>query len=97
MDSILVENSLNFFVEEAVRKNQLPAVSIAIWSDNRLTAAAAGLLNLNTGVVASTDSIFQIGSITKVMTTCLVMQLVDEGRVDLDTPVQTLSSRFYGF
>ena len=40
---------------------------------------AAGCLNLDTGVEATTDSIFQIGSITKVLTTCLVMNLVEKG------------------
>ena len=45
-------------------------------------------MNHETGVEAAADSVFQIGSITKVMTTCLVMQLVDEGKVDLDSPVK---------
>ena len=42
-------------------------------------AAASGILNLDTGVEATTDSLFQIGSITKVWTATLAMQLVDEG------------------
>jgi CubicO group peptidase (beta-lactamase class C family) len=33
------------------------------------------------------DSIFQIGSITKVWTATVAMQLVDEGKLDLDAPV----------
>ena len=36
---------------------------------------------------ATTDSVFQIGSITKVWTATVVMRLVDEGQLDLDTPV----------
>ena len=34
-------------------------------------------------------TLFQIGSITKVYTTTLIMQLVDEGRIDLDAPAVT--------
>ena len=34
----------------------------------------------------TTDSLFQIGSISKVWTTTVVMQLVDEGKLDLDAP-----------
>ena len=34
-----------------------------------------------------TDSLFQIGSITKVWTATVVMQLVDEGLLDLDAPI----------
>jgi CubicO group peptidase (beta-lactamase class C family) len=56
--------------------------------------AAAGVLSTVTGVEATADSVFQIGSITKVWTTTLVMQLVDEGLVDLDAPVRRYLSDF---
>ena len=80
-------DNLQAYAEQAIAKHNIPAMSVAIWKDGELSQAAAGCLNLTTGVEATTDSIFQIGSITKVMTTCLVMQLVDEGRVNLDKPV----------
>ena len=80
-------DNLQAYAEQAIAKHNIPAMSVAIWKDGKLTQAAAGCLNLTTGVEATTDSIFQIGSITKVMTTCLVMQLVDEGKVNLDKPV----------
>jgi CubicO group peptidase (beta-lactamase class C family) len=57
-------------------------------------SAAAGLLNARTGVEATPDSIFQIGSITKTFTTTLVMQLVDESLVELDTPLRTYMPEF---
>jgi CubicO group peptidase (beta-lactamase class C family) len=47
----------------------------------------AGLLSTRTLVDATPDSLFQIGSITKVWTATLVMRLVDEGRIELDTRV----------
>jgi CubicO group peptidase (beta-lactamase class C family) len=50
-------------------------------------AVAYGVLNKDTGVEATPDSLFQIGSNTKVWTATLLMQLVDEGKVDLDAPV----------
>lgn len=49
--------------------------------------AHTGVLNTATGVEVTDDSVFQIGSISKVWTTTVVMQLVDEGRLDLDAPV----------
>ena len=56
-------------------------------SGDDLTAVATGVLNKATGVSVTPDSVFQIGSITKVWTTTLAMQLVDEGLLDLDRPV----------
>ena len=82
------------YAEELVDVHNIPAVSIAVWHKQQLHKAAAGVLNLNTKVSATTDSIFQIGSITKVMTASIVMQLVDEGRVALDTPVKHYLSDF---
>lgn len=88
MPSLNSLKDLQSFAESQIETHNIPAISIAVWQHGELHQAAAGTLNLNTGVEATTDSIFQIGSITKVMTTCLVMQLVDEGKVDLDKPIK---------
>jgi dipeptidyl aminopeptidase/acylaminoacyl peptidase/CubicO group peptidase (beta-lactamase class C family) len=49
--------------------------------------AAYGVLNKATGVEVTTDSVFQIGSMTKVWTATVVMRLVEAGRLDLDAPL----------
>ncbi|MFJ4167301.1 serine hydrolase [Microbacterium sp. NPDC089698] len=49
--------------------------------------ARHGILNVRTGVAATDDSLFQIGSMTKVWTTTAIMRLVDDGVLDLDRPV----------
>ena len=81
-------NDLQAYADELLIRHQIPAVSLAIWQEGKLSAAASGILNLETGVEANTDAIFQIGSITKIFTTCLVMMLVEQGRVDIDAPVK---------
>ena len=60
--------------------------SVGVMLGDEVVTSAAGVLNSNTGVEATPDSLFQIGSITKVFTTTLIMQLVDEGRIELDAP-----------
>jgi CubicO group peptidase (beta-lactamase class C family) len=55
--------------------------------DDERVELATGLLNKETGVEATPDSVFQIGSMTKVWTATVVMQLVDEGKLDLDAPI----------
>jgi CubicO group peptidase (beta-lactamase class C family) len=54
---------------------------------DELVEAAYGVLNRDTGVPATTDSVFQIGSVSKVWTATVLLQLVDEGLLDLDAPV----------
>jgi dipeptidyl aminopeptidase/acylaminoacyl peptidase/CubicO group peptidase (beta-lactamase class C family) len=54
---------------------------------DELVQSAFGVLNKDTGVSTTTDSLFQIGSMSKVWTATLAMQLVDEGKLDLDAPI----------
>ncbi len=75
-------------LEELRNRHGVPAASVAVLRGEEVDAAASGILNLDTGVEATADSLFQIGSITKVWTATLAMQLVDEGRIELDAPVR---------
>ncbi|HJP76162.1 MAG TPA: serine hydrolase, partial [Pseudonocardiaceae bacterium] len=78
-------------LETLARRHNVPGAQLGILRigepDDELVTAAHGLLNVETGVDTTTDSLFQIGSISKVWTTTVVMQLVDEGKLDLDAPV----------
>jgi len=67
----------------------VPAAAVAVGRGDEIVDAAAGTLSAATGVAATTDAVFQVGSVTKVLTATLVQQLVDEGLVDLDRPVRT--------
>ena len=72
---------------DAIAKYKVPGASMGILRDGQIVDVAAGVLSKATLVEATPDSVFQIGSISKVWTTTLVMQLVDEGALGLDTPV----------
>lgn len=73
---------------ELVAEHGVPGASIAVLAGDQVITAAAGTTSLATGVEVDTDTVFQIGSITKVWTTTLVMQLVDDGLLDLDRRVR---------
>jgi dipeptidyl aminopeptidase/acylaminoacyl peptidase/CubicO group peptidase (beta-lactamase class C family) len=73
-------------------KHRVPGAALGLLrvrpgQEDELTEVACGVLNIGTGVPVTTDSLFQIGSITKVFTATLALQLADEGRLDLDAPV----------
>ncbi len=76
------------------QRHGVPGAAAAILVDGEIADAATGVLSLATGVEATTDSLFQIGSITKIWTTSLVMQLVDEGLIELDQPLRTYLPEF---
>jgi CubicO group peptidase (beta-lactamase class C family) len=75
-------------LQRSIRRHNVPGASVAILRGRRIVAtAAAGVVNLDTRIPATPDAVFQIGSITKVFTATLVMQLVDDGLLTLDAPI----------
>jgi CubicO group peptidase (beta-lactamase class C family) len=74
-------------LDEAIRRHRVPGASLAVLHGTDVTVAATGVLHRGTGVEATPDSLFQIGSITKVWTATLLAQLVGEGCLGFETPV----------
>ena len=74
-------------------RHKVPGASLGILRLGRegrpdeVIAAAYGYANFPAKIEATTDTLFQIGSMSKVWTATLAMQLVDEGKLDLDAPV----------
>jgi CubicO group peptidase (beta-lactamase class C family) len=77
-----------------IERYEVPGAAVAVLAGDDVVEHAAGVLSMSTGVEATPDSVFQIGSITKLWTSSLVMQLVDEGEVDLDATVRTYLPEF---
>ncbi|MFG2623011.1 serine hydrolase domain-containing protein [Streptomyces sp. NPDC048507] len=73
---------------------RVPGASLAFWYDGALHEAATGVLNTSTGAPVRTDSLFQIGSVTKVWTATQLMLLAEQGLLHLDTPVADLLPGF---
>ena len=63
------------------------AATAGVLVGDEVEVVATGVVRKGSTVPVTTESAFLIASITKVWTATLVMQLVDEGLVDLDAPV----------
>ncbi len=71
------------------------AVSVALLADDRVVwREAFGHANRETGLLATPDIRFNIGSVAKVVTTLAVMILRDRGQLSLDQPVVELLPAF---
>lgn len=81
-------------LSELADKHGVIGASLAIAYGDDDAVASTGVLNRRTEQPATPDNVFQIGSITKVWTATLVMQLVDEGLLDIDRPVVTFLPEF---
>lgn len=74
-------------LNELATEARVPGAALGIWSDGQEILAASGELSAATKVSATADSLFQVGSITKIWTATMIMQLVDEDQLSLDTTV----------
>jgi CubicO group peptidase (beta-lactamase class C family) len=72
---------------ELAAEARVPGAALGIWDGSQEILAASGELSAATKVCVTADSLFQVGSITKIWTATMIMQLVDEGQLSLDTTV----------
>jgi CubicO group peptidase (beta-lactamase class C family) len=80
--------------DELRAAHHVPGASLAVLAGGDLHELAGGVLHRGTGVRVTTDSLFLSGSIAKVYTATLVMQLVDAGLLDLDATVVSVLPEF---
>lgn len=74
---------------DAVRQARgVPGISVAVAIDGRLAyAEGRGVIDLENEVPATWRSVYRLASVSKVVTTVAIMQLVEQGKLDLDKPV----------
>ncbi|WP_052492482.1 serine hydrolase domain-containing protein [Leucobacter komagatae] len=101
MTSTLSQNSFDAtrweqLLVESARRHQVPGIVagvLRIDPDSGVEqrfVASTGVTNSRTGVETSRDALCQIGSVTKLVTSTMIMQLREEGKLDLDTLITDL-------
>lgn len=80
-----MENAL----DKAMEKSRSPAVIAAVWAPGKGTwTAMRGKADIKTSRPPQIGDKTRIGSITKTFTAVAVLQLVDEGKIALDDPIE---------
>lgn len=78
---------LQAMVNDAVASSGAIGAQVSVISGDERIDLCAGLANLELNSPMTADTISQVGSVTKVFNASLVMTLVEENKLDLDTPV----------
>jgi CubicO group peptidase (beta-lactamase class C family)/D-alanyl-D-alanine dipeptidase len=80
--------ALHAFIARELANKHLPALSIALVDDQTIVwAKGYGFSDSSAKVAATTDTVYRAGSVSKLFSDIAVMQLVEEGKLDLDVPV----------
>ena len=73
------------FAAQFIASKGIPGLSLAVVRDGTLIKAGGyGTANLETGMAATPETVYEIGSITKQFTAEAVMLLVEQGKLALD-------------
>ena len=82
-------------VAELVRAQEIPGLSVAVARKGTVVwSEGFGLADVESGVPVTPLTRFRAGSVSKVLTAAGVAKLVEEGRLDLDAPVQRYVPEF---
>jgi CubicO group peptidase (beta-lactamase class C family) len=80
--------SIDSFMATEMARTHVPGVAVGIYSRGTvLLAKGYGLANVELGVPAKPETIFQSGSVGKQFASAAIMMLVEEGRVSLDDSI----------
>jgi serine beta-lactamase-like protein LACTB len=80
--------ALDTFIGRQVEQHRLPALSVALVDDQKIVwARGYGLADPKRKSPATAETVYRVGSVSKLFTDLAVMQLVERGTLDLDEPV----------
>lgn len=86
---VLAVERLEEFIRHEMEDKDLPALSIALVDDQRFVwAAGFGYADREDSIPATAETVYRVGSVSKLFTDLAVMQLVEAGDLDLDTPIR---------
>jgi CubicO group peptidase (beta-lactamase class C family) len=87
-------SAIDDLVEKELKSSGAPGGAVAVVQGNRIAHLKGyGLANVETSQRVTPDTLFRIGSTTKIFTAAAVLTLVDQGKLDLSKPISTYVKR----
>jgi CubicO group peptidase (beta-lactamase class C family) len=79
-------------IENVITAHDVPGVGIALVErDGSTWTGGVGVASRETGAVVDADTVFRVGSITKSVVALAILKLVEEGLLELETPVRAIA------
>ncbi len=80
--------TLERFITHEMTDKDLPGLSIALIDDQQIVwAKGFGFADPVKKVPATAETVYRVGSVSKLFTDIAVMQLVEQGKINLDAPI----------
>lgn len=81
-------DEIDRIVTERLRERNIPGAAVAVIKNGKVVKMKGyGLASVEFDVPVNTETVFEIGSVSKQMTAAAIMLLVEDGKVKLDAPI----------
>lgn len=81
-------DSIDVFLQNKMQRLHIPALQVAVVRDGKIVKSKTyGIANLENSISATDKTIFSVNSITKAFTGVAVMQLAEEGKLEITAPL----------
>lgn len=95
VDYTPLAEKLERFITHEMQDKALPALSVALVEDETIVwAKGFGMADAEKKILATAETVYRVGSVSKLFTDIAIMQLVESGEVDLDAPVTQYLAEF---
>lgn len=75
-------------VQKEMKRLNVPGVAIGVYHKGKEWSTGFGVTSMEHPLPVTSDTLFQVGSISKTFTGTALMMLAEQGKVDLDAPVR---------
>jgi CubicO group peptidase (beta-lactamase class C family) len=90
-----VKEHITWLAKKEMKKNQVVGLSIALVDDQKTVwAQGFGYADLKNKKPATPETVYRIGSISKLFTVMATMQLAEQGKIDIDQPLKSYLPEF---
>jgi CubicO group peptidase (beta-lactamase class C family) len=96
VDLSSLADQLDHLVPSSLEEHNVPGAALSLVLDGKVTwSAGYGLADRTQHIPVTADTVFQVASISKSVTSWGVMRLVERGLLDLDAPVEQYLTRWH--
>ncbi|HEY8896507.1 MAG TPA: serine hydrolase domain-containing protein [Niastella sp.] len=95
-DAISQPSKADRFIDSFVRKNNFNGTILIEQHSKTVYRKSFGFANFTFKVPNTTDTKYKIASITKAFTSVLILQLYEQGKIDLENPITTYLPDYKG-
>lgn len=83
------------FIRKEMKANKVTGLSVAlVRNDSMIWADGFGMADEAKGIICTDATVFRVGSVSKLFTAIAIMQLKEQGLLDLDRPVREIIPEF---